>query len=67
MRKLTMRLNDWVQTNETWLQNNEEQFHMYTRKIYSIDSEEVSRRVHLRFYNHIKYNLRNIVEYEFNF
>jgi len=40
---------------------------MYTRKIYSVDTEEVSRRIHLRLYNHLKYNLRNIVEYEFTF
>ena len=63
--ELTGQLNHWIQNND--LQNNEEQFHMYTRKIYAVDAEEVSHRVHLRLYNHIKYNLRNIVEYEFSF
>ena len=65
IRKLTGQLNHWIQNNN--LQNSEEQFHMYTRKIYAFDTEEVSHRVHLRLYNHIKYNLRNIVEYEFSF
>ena len=65
IRKLTSQLNHWIQSND--LPTNEEQFHMYTRKIYAVDTEEVSRRVHLRLYNHIKYNLRNIVEYEFSF
>ena len=67
MRKLTGQLNHWIQRTELQLVTNEEQFHMYTKKIYSVDTEEVSRRIHLRLYNHIKYNLRNIVEYEFTF
>jgi len=67
IRKLTGQLNHWIQRNELQLQNNEEQFHMYTKKIYTIDTDEVSRRIHLRLYNQIKYNLRNIVEYEFTF
>ena len=67
MRKLTGQLNHWMQRTELQLVTNEEQFHMYTKKIYSVDTEEVSRRIHLRLYNHIKYNLRNIVEYEFTF
>ena len=67
IRKLTNQLNYWIQRNEIELQNNEEQFHLYTKKIYAIDTEEVSRRIHLKFYNHIKYNLRNIIEYEFSF
>ena len=67
IRKLTSQLNQWMQRIELQLQTNEEKFHMYTKKIYSIDTEEVARRIHLRLYNHIKYNLRNIVEYEFTF
>ena len=67
IRKLTGQLNHWMQRIELQLQTNEEKFHMYTRKIYSVDTEEVSRRIHLRLYNHLKYNLRNIVEYEFTF
>ncbi len=67
IRKLTGQLNHWMQRTELQLQTNEEKFHMYTKKIYSIDTEEVARRIHLRLYNHIKYNLRNIVEYEFTF
>ena len=67
IRKLTSQLNQWMQRIELQLQTNEEKFHMYTKKIYSVDTEEVSRRIHLRLYNHIKYNLRNIVEYEFTF
>lgn len=67
IRKLTSQLNQWMQRIELQLQTNEEKFHMYTKKIYSIDTEEVARRIHLRLYNHLKYNLRNIVEYEFTF
>ena len=67
IRKLTGQLNHWMQIIELQLQTNEEKFHMYTKKIYSVDTEEVSRRIHLRLYNHLKYNLRNIVEYEFTF
>ncbi len=67
IRKLTGQLNHWIQRNEMQLQNNEEKFHTYTKKIYAIDTDEVSQRIHLRLYNHIRYNLRNIVEYEFNF
>ena len=67
IRKLTGQLNQWMQRIELQLQTNEEKFHMYTKKIYSIDTEEVARRIHLRLYNHLKYNLRNIVEYEFTF
>ena len=67
IRKLTGQLNHWMQRTELQLQTNEEKFHMYTKKIYSIDTEEVARRIHLRLYNHIKYNLRNIVKYEFTF
>ena len=67
IRKLTCQLNSWIQQTELTLQTNEEKFHSYTKKIYSIDSEEISRRIHLKLYNHIKYNLRNIVEYEFTF
>ena len=66
IRKLTSQLNEWIQRNEIH-SNKEEQFYMYTKKIYAIDTEKVSDRVHLRLYNRIKYNLRNIVEYEFNF
>jgi uncharacterized protein YeeX (DUF496 family) len=65
IRKLTTQLNDWIQRNE--ISNKEEQFYMYTKKIYAIDAEKVANRVHLRLYNRIKYNLKNIVEYEFNF
>jgi hypothetical protein len=65
IRKLTGQLNKWIIKNE--MKDFEEQFHRYTKKIYAIDTEEVSRRVHLRLYNHIKYNLRNIIEYEFSF
>ena len=67
IRKLTGQLNQWMQRIELQLQTNEEKFHMYTKKIYSIDTEEVARRIHLKLYNHLKYNLRNIVEYEFTF
>ncbi len=67
IRKLTSQLNQWMQRIELQFQTNEEKFHMYTKKIYSIDIEEVARRIHLRLYNHLKYNLRNIVEYEFTF
>ena len=67
IRKLTSQLNQWMQRIELQFQTNEEKFHMYTKKIYSIDTEEVARRIHLRLYNHLKYNLRNIVEYEFTF
>ena len=67
IRKLTSQLNQWMQRIELQLQTNEEKFHMYTKKIYSIDTEEVARRIHLKLYNHLKYNLRNIVEYEFTF
>ena len=67
IRKLTSQLNQWMQRIELQLQTNEEKFHMYTKKIYSIDTEEVARSIHLRLYNHLKYNLRNIVEYEFTF
>ena len=54
IRKLTSQLNQWMQRIELQLQTNEEKFHMYTKKIYSIDTEEVARRIHLRLYNHIK-------------
>ena len=67
IRKLTGQLNHWMHRTELQLQTNEEKFHMYTKKIYSIDTEEAARRIHLRLYNHIKYNLRNIVKYEFTF
>ena len=65
IRKLTGQLNKWIQKNE--MKDFDERFHMYTKKIYAIDTEEVSRCVYLRLYNHIKYNLRNIIEYEFSF
>ena len=55
IRKLTSQLNQWMQRIELQLQTNEEKFHMYTKKIYSIDTEEVARRIHLRLYNHLKY------------
>ena len=67
VRKLTYQLNNWVQANNLQDGNNDEKFHKYTKKIYSIDCEEVSRRVHLRLYNNIKYNLKKVVEYEFSF
>ena len=41
--------------------------HLYTKKLYNMEIEELSRRIHLRLYNHIKYNLKNIVEYQFSF
>ena len=66
IRKLTTLLSNWMGINEI-LGNKGEQFYMYTQKMYTIDTEKVGHRVHLRLYNRIKYNLRNIVEYEFNF
>jgi hypothetical protein len=57
----------WMNKNTTELIKNDEKIHLYTKKLYSADIEDIAKRLHLRLYNHIKYNLKNIVDYEFTF
>ena len=65
--KLGKQFNRWMHKNEREIIKNSEQMHLYTKKLYNMEIEELARRIHLRLYNHIKYNLKNIVEYQFSF
>jgi len=67
VRKLGKQFDLWMNKNTTELIKNDEKIHLYTKKLYSADIEDIAKRLHLRLYNHIKYNLKNIVDYEFTF
>ena len=65
--KIGKQFDKWINKNTLELRQNDEKMHIYTKKLYSMDIEDVAKKVHLKLYNFIKYNLRNIIEYEFTF
>ncbi len=67
IRKIGKQFDKWINKNSLELRQNDEKMHIYTKKLYSMDIEDVAKKVHLKLYNFIKYNLRNIIEYEFTF
>ncbi len=67
VRKLGKQFDMWMNKNSAELRKNDEKIHLYTKKLYSADIEDISKKLQLRLYNHIKYNLRNIIDYEFTF
>jgi len=67
IRKLGKQFNNWMKKNEKEIRKNDEKLHLYTKKLYAMDTEEIAKRLYLKLYNHIKYNLKNIIEYEFTF
>ena len=67
IRKLGKQFDKWIKKNTAELRKNDEKIHIYTKKLYSMDVEDMAKILHLKVYNHIKYNLRNIIEYEFTF
>ena len=67
IRKIGKQFDKWINKNSSELRQNDEKMHIYTKKLYSMDIEDVAKKVHLKLYNFIKYNLRNIIEYEFTF
>ena len=67
LRKLGKQFDKWMDKHTTELRQNDEKIHLYTKKLYSADIEDIAKKLYLRLYNHIKYNLKNIVDYEFTF
>lgn len=67
IRKLGKQFDLWMKKNEQAIRKNSETLHLYTKKLYTTDTEEIAKRLYLRLYNHVKYNLKNIIDYEFTF
>ena len=65
--KVGKQFNIWIEDNDAELKKDDINLYLYTKKIYGQDTDIVAKKIHLRLYNYIKYNLRKVVEYEFSF
>ena len=67
IRKLGKQFDLWMKKNDKAIRKDSETLHLYTKKLYTTDTEDISKRIYLKLYNYIKYNLKNIIDYEFTF
>ena len=67
IRKLGKQFDLWMKKNDKAIRKDSETLHLYTKKLYTTDTEDIAKRIYLKLYNHIKYNLKNIIDYEFTF
>jgi hypothetical protein len=69
--KIHIQFKVWRDANQKMINdvNNNEEWHRNTSKVMGgKDSYDVAvRKISVRLYNYLKFNLRNIVQYEFTF
>ena len=69
-RKLIGELNTYIERNQRMvddLDNNDDEWYKNISKVMGYDDDVLVKKVKFKLYDKIKYNLKNIIEYEFTY